>query len=105
MSRDSFLARAWNGRAKRAWYDYLTDHEGEAEDVPAPETLADAVARVHALIRRELQALGDGRRLFVPAPSSPQPAELSVGLNASGICKLHRARSQLYRSRLLQRKS
>merc|ERR1719281_237942 len=56
---------AWNGRAKRAWYDYLTDHEGEAEDVPAPETLADAVARVHALIRRELQALGDGRRLFV----------------------------------------
>jgi predicted esterase len=55
----------YDGEKLRSWYDYLTDHEGEAEDDLRPETMEDAAKRIHALVARETKTLGDASRVFV----------------------------------------
>jgi predicted esterase len=55
----------YEGERLRSWYDYLTDHEGEAEDELRPETMEDAAKRIHALVARETKTLGDASRVFV----------------------------------------
>jgi phospholipase/carboxylesterase len=55
----------YNGKKMRGWYDYLTDHEGRAEDALGPESLAATVRRVHQVISAEAAAIGDSRRVLL----------------------------------------
>mmetsp|Transcript_114469 Transcript_114469/g.328882 ORF Transcript_114469/g.328882 Transcript_114469/m.328882 type:complete len:160 (-) Transcript_114469:78-557(-) len=52
----------------RSWYDYLTDHDGQAEDALNLATLDDVCSMIHALIDQEVAAVG-ARRVFLGGAS------------------------------------
>jgi predicted esterase len=81
----------YGGRRMPAWYDYLTDHQGNAEDDLTPESLAATAKRVHALIRAEAAALGDAKRVLVGGFSQGTGAALHCvatleGDQVGGFC-------------------
>ena len=79
----------YGGKQMRAWYDYLTDHEGSAEDDLGPESLAETAKRVHAVIRAEATALGGAKRVLVGGCS--QGAGAALHCVATYVCsKLER---------------
>lgn len=75
---------AYDGEPNCAWYDYLTDHEGDAEDDFPPDELAEVTQRLHALLAREAATLGDGRRVFLGGCSQGCGVALHAGLTYEG---------------------
>jgi phospholipase/carboxylesterase len=60
----------WRRIKFRAWFDYLTDHAGKAENDIDLESLVATRARLHALIKREVQRQGgDSRRVLIGGAS------------------------------------
>jgi len=60
----------WRRIKFNAWFDYLTDRAGKAENDIDLDSLADMRQRLHALIRREVQRLGgDSRRVILGGAS------------------------------------
>jgi predicted esterase len=48
----------FNGGKTAAWYDYLTNHEGEREDLVNMKTLKKTMKRVHTVVRQEAKKVG-----------------------------------------------
>jgi len=57
-----------DGKKERAWYDYLEDNEGKAEDALDDETLGQSTSRIHALLDREARLVG-AQRVFLGGAS------------------------------------
>merc|ERR1740138_1727499 len=49
---------AWRRKRFRAWFDYITDQGGSAENKIRLASLLAVRARIHSLIDREVQRLG-----------------------------------------------
>merc|ERR1719171_2731454 len=81
----------YGGQRMRAWYDYLTDNKGDAEDDLTAESLAATAKRVHALIRAEAEVLGDAKRVLLGGFSQGTGAALHCvatfeGDQVGGFC-------------------
>jgi len=59
----------WRRIKFNSWFDYLTDRAGKAENDIDLESLLAMRARLHALIRREVQRVGDPKRVIVGGAS------------------------------------
>jgi len=75
---------AWGGARTRSWYDYLTDHNGEQEDDLDPETLEEAVTRVHATLDAEAALLGGSGAVWLGGASQAAAVALHAGLSYHG---------------------
>jgi predicted esterase len=49
----------FDGWSTAAWYDYLTNHNGKAEDLVDEKTMKKTVKRVHTLVRQEAKKVGN----------------------------------------------
>jgi len=58
-------APGYDGKRERAWYDYLTDHDGEAEDDLDISTLDESCREIHAIVQAEAEIVGSLSRVFV----------------------------------------
>merc|ERR1711933_664694 len=61
---------AYDGEEQRAWYKYVTDHDGEKEDELDMESLEESVERLHELFRKEVAELGGSAGRLLLAGSS-----------------------------------
>lgn len=75
---------AHGGDRTRSWYDYLTDHEGAQEDDLDPETLEEAVRRLHATLDAEAALLGGPEAVWLGGTSQGAAVVLHAGLSYHG---------------------
>jgi len=75
---------AYDGEEIPSWYDYHTDHEGEMEDDFSPEELERLAQRLHAVLAREAEVLGDGRKVFLGGASQGCGVAVHTGLTYEG---------------------
>mmetsp|Transcript_124277 Transcript_124277/g.359397 ORF Transcript_124277/g.359397 Transcript_124277/m.359397 type:complete len:453 (-) Transcript_124277:177-1535(-) len=59
----------WRRIKFTSWFDYLTDRAGKAENDIDLQSLLDMRARIHHLIRQEVQRVGDPRRVIIGGAS------------------------------------
>jgi len=78
-----------DGEENNAWYDYYTDHEGEAEDDFNTNHLEEVVEWIHRLLDKEVAAVG-ARHVFIGGSSQGcgvcLHAALSYPQALGGIC-------------------
>jgi len=75
---------AWGGKRTRSWYDYLTDHDGKQEDDLDPESLEEAVRRVHAKLDAEAALLGGPEAVWLGGTSQGAAVVLQAALSYHG---------------------
>eukprot|EP00927_Polykrikos_kofoidii_P046122 TRINITY_DN40316_c0_g1_i1.p1 TRINITY_DN40316_c0_g1~~TRINITY_DN40316_c0_g1_i1.p1 ORF type:complete len:2101 (-),score=404.85 TRINITY_DN40316_c0_g1_i1:205-6507(-) len=76
---------AYGGDRIRAWYDYLTDHGGEQEDIVDEATLEATTNRIHMLLNQEIAHLGgDSSRVFLGGASQGCCTALHVAMTYNG---------------------
>jgi len=68
----------------RSWYDYLADNDGESEDPLCWDTLEVQTKRIHALIDKEVERLGDASKIFLGGASQGACAALHVAMTYPG---------------------
>jgi len=62
--------RKWKPVKFNAWFDYLTDRAGKAENKISLQSLLTIRSRIHGLIREEVQRLGgDAKRVIIGGAS------------------------------------
>lgn len=60
----------WSGHEATSWVDYWSDNNGEREDDICPQSVAESRKRIHSIIDREIQLLGDkAGKVFVGGTS------------------------------------
>eukprot|EP00927_Polykrikos_kofoidii_P062629 TRINITY_DN57430_c0_g1_i1.p1 TRINITY_DN57430_c0_g1~~TRINITY_DN57430_c0_g1_i1.p1 ORF type:complete len:810 (-),score=149.69 TRINITY_DN57430_c0_g1_i1:178-2607(-) len=74
---------AHGGAEQFAWYDYLTDFEGEKEDEVSVETVEEQAARIHAILDAEVAAVGV-QNVFLGGASQGSCMALHAALTYSG---------------------
>uniref|UniRef100_A0A7S1R0H2 Phospholipase/carboxylesterase/thioesterase domain-containing protein n=1 Tax=Alexandrium catenella TaxID=2925 RepID=A0A7S1R0H2_ALECA len=74
---------ASKGEEHPAWYDYLTDLDGEGEDDFPKEELQDVAARIHALLDQEVAAVG-AKNVFLGGASQGGGVALHCALTYPG---------------------
>jgi len=60
---------AYGGQRDRAWYDYVTDYDGAAEDELGEETLAATRQRIGAIVDEEADLVGGHDRVLLGGTS------------------------------------
>ncbi|CAJ1369289.1 unnamed protein product [Effrenium voratum] len=73
----------YKGEILHAWYDYMTDYEGEREDELSMEDLEQTTARVHALLDAEAAAVG-AENVFLGGASQGCGTALHIALTYPG---------------------
>jgi len=61
--------RKWRPIQFNAWFDYMTDKGGKAENKIRLQSLLDMRARIHALIREEVRRVGSPKRVIMGGAS------------------------------------
>jgi len=74
---------AHDGDENHAWYDYITDHDGEKEDELSMETLEEQTRRIHAILDVEVARVG-AKNVFLGGASQGCCTALHVGLTYPG---------------------
>jgi len=70
----------WRRIKFNAWFDYITDKGGVAENTICEDSLLSIRERLHKLIRHEVQRVGDPRRVIVGGQSQGCCAALDATL-------------------------
>lgn len=70
----------WRRIKFNAWFDYLTDKGGVAENEICTKSLLAVRERLHGLLRQEVQRVGDPRRVIVGGASQGCCAALDAAL-------------------------
>eukprot|EP00450_Noctiluca_scintillans_P014758 CAMPEP_0194527604 /NCGR_PEP_ID=MMETSP0253-20130528/63748_1 /TAXON_ID=2966 /ORGANISM="Noctiluca scintillans" /LENGTH=328 /DNA_ID=CAMNT_0039372565 /DNA_START=42 /DNA_END=1028 /DNA_ORIENTATION=- len=76
---------AYSGEMYRSWYDYLTDHEGHAEDELDQCVLAESTARIHEMLDVEVAHLGTAKRVFLGGSSQGCAVAFDAALSYSSV--------------------